>query len=112
MSINSITKKEDFFSALHGTKYRGVLLDLYSRENGMGTSRLGIIISKKNLRRAVDRNLVKRHIRIFFQKIQSHLEFRDYIFRYKLYQNFDRKSIRKIILDDFGLLTLKYSVVR
>jgi len=41
--------------------------------NGMEQARLGMAIAKKNLNRAVDRNLVKRTVRESFRANQSHL---------------------------------------
>jgi len=43
------------------------------RDNGLGYARLGLAIAKKNIRRAVDRNRVKRLVRESFRHWQSHL---------------------------------------
>ncbi len=43
------------------------------RENDVQQARLGLAISKRNLRRAVDRNLVKRLARESFRRYQSQL---------------------------------------
>jgi ribonuclease P protein component len=43
-------------------------LTVLARPNGTGTARLGLAISKKSLRRAVDRNRVKRIVREAFRQ--------------------------------------------
>jgi ribonuclease P protein component len=43
-------------------------LTVLARANGTGTARLGLAISKKSLRRAVDRNRVKRILREAFRQ--------------------------------------------
>lgn len=43
------------------------------RANGRGKSRLGLAISKKNCRRAVDRNLIKRMVRESFRRHRGRL---------------------------------------
>ncbi|MDO3387685.1 ribonuclease P protein component [Gilvimarinus sp. SDUM040013] len=46
---------------------------MLSRPNAEQPARLGLIIAKKNIRRAVDRNRVKRLIRESFREHQQHL---------------------------------------
>jgi len=52
---------------------------LLARENGLDFPRLGIIVSKKVSKRAVDRNRIKRVIRESFRQIQDSLPQRDII---------------------------------
>jgi len=49
------------------------LFTILYRPNGMEQARLGMAIAKKNLNRAVDRNLIKRTVRESFRLSQSHL---------------------------------------
>lgn len=46
-------------------------LTLLARANGLSHPRLGLAISKKNVRRAVDRNRIKRQIRERFRAFQD-----------------------------------------
>ncbi|MBU2884213.1 ribonuclease P protein component [Gilvimarinus agarilyticus] len=46
---------------------------MLSRSNDDQTARLGLVIAKKNIRFAVDRNRVKRLIRESFRQHQQHL---------------------------------------
>ena len=52
---------------------------LLARESGLDSPRLGIIVSKKVSKRAVDRNLIKRLIRESFRSNQAQLPKRDII---------------------------------
>ncbi len=52
---------------------------LLARESGLDSPRLGIIISKKVSKRAVDRNLIKRLVRESFRFNQAQLPYRDII---------------------------------
>ncbi len=49
------------------------LFTILYRPNGLEQARLGMAIAKKNLNRAVDRNLIKRTVRESFRLRQSHL---------------------------------------
>ena len=48
-------------------------LTLLSRNNGRGFARLGLAVSKRHIRRAVDRNRLKRLIRESFRANQQQL---------------------------------------
>jgi ribonuclease P protein component len=52
---------------------------ILSRANGLDHPRIGFIISKKNIRRAVKRNLVRRIIRESFRLNQENLPAHDII---------------------------------
>ncbi len=52
---------------------------ILSRANGLDHPRIGFIISKKNIRRAVKRNLVRRIIRESFRLNQNNLPAQDMI---------------------------------
>jgi ribonuclease P protein component len=51
------------------------------RANGLEIARLGLIVPKRHLSLAVDRNRVKRMIREWFRHRQSSLEGRDVLVR-------------------------------
>ncbi len=60
-----------------------------SRENNIGFPRLGIIVAKRNLKRSVDRNLIKRIIRESFRLNKARLPANDFII-------IVRKPIKKV----------------
>ncbi len=49
------------------------------RARSFGNARLGLIVARKNARRAVDRNRIKRIIRESFRKTQKQLGCYDYV---------------------------------
>jgi len=51
------------------------------RENGLGLSRLGLIVPKRFIPLSVDRNLMKRHVREWFRLRQAALKGRDVLVR-------------------------------
>lgn len=53
---------------------------LLARNNTLSSPRLGFIIAKKNIRRAVQRNRIKRLTRDFFRRHQHDLPSLDIIF--------------------------------
>ena len=55
------------------------MFTLLRRENRMGYPRLGMVVAKRNARRAVDRNTVKRMIRESFRACKAGLEVCDYV---------------------------------
>ncbi len=55
------------------------MFTLLRRENSMGYPRLGMVVAKRNARRAVDRNTVKRMIRESFRACKAGLEVCDYV---------------------------------
>ena len=68
-----IKKQEDFARvARHGRVFRGKLFHVKYVENGevagATCSRLGMAVPKKKIKRAVDRNLVKRRLRDIYRK--------------------------------------------
>ena len=52
---------------------------MLARSNGQGSARLGLAVSKKHLRRAVDRNRVKRIARESFRLIHAQAQGIDFI---------------------------------
>ena len=76
-----------FARLLQGRRRPGDCLELaISRNTGEGctTGRLGIVVAKKNLPRAVDRNALKRIVREAFRNERSTLPPRDLLVRLRL----------------------------
>lgn len=55
------------------------MFTLLRRENRVGYPRLGMVVAKRNARRAVDRNAVKRMIRESFRMRKARLAASDYV---------------------------------
>jgi ribonuclease P protein component len=70
------------------------LASIYARPNACGHARLGLLVSKKAMKRAVARNRVKRLVRESFRVHQSELKAYDiiYVARSKL-QLTDNKEV-------------------
>ena len=49
------------------------------RENTIGYPRLGIVVAKRNVKRSVDRNIIKRIIRESFRMCKTKLPPNDYV---------------------------------
>ena len=77
--------KTDEFSSVFGFRraIRGKLLMLHyqPRPEGSNEARLGLVVGKKLLKRAVDRNRVKRIIREQFRRVRPELPALDLIVR-------------------------------
>ena len=73
---------------------------ILSRANGLDHPRIGFIISKKNIRRAVKRNLVRRIVRESFRLNQENLPAHDMIIM-------ARKGAGEISSDDLHRLAKK-----
>jgi ribonuclease P protein component len=76
-------RKTDEFSSVFRFKclQRGNCLDLYARPNDLAFPRLGLVVPKRILARAVDRNRVRRILREAFRLAQAGLGGLDVIFR-------------------------------
>ncbi len=59
----------------------GRYLNVYAKPNAINTARLGIVVGKKQLRTAVERNLAKRIVRDVFRLQRPNLPMLDYIVR-------------------------------
>jgi len=77
--------KTDEFSSVFGFRraIRGKLLMLHyqPRPDGLNDARLGVVVGKKLLKRAVDRNRVKRIVREQFRRERPNLPACDLIVR-------------------------------
>jgi ribonuclease P protein component len=78
-------RKTDEFSSVFRFKClrRGIYMDLYARPSGLAYPRLGLVVPKKVLARAVDRNRVKRILREVFRLMQAEISGLDVIIRLK-----------------------------
>lgn len=63
-----IRSGEEFRLALAANFYRNKWFVIYARENRAGSSRLGMIVSKKVVHHSVNRNFAKRLIRETFRQ--------------------------------------------
>ncbi len=62
-----------------GSAYRGKLLSVHAYPNGLGTSRLGLSVSKK-VGNAVTRNAVRRRLKeIFYSEVSNVCEDLDFV---------------------------------
>ena len=57
----------------HSTRSSDANLTIFGRPNSLGNARLGLAISKKQLKLAVDRNRIKRLVRESFRQHQTKL---------------------------------------
>jgi ribonuclease P protein component len=64
-----------------GRRVRGSCLSVQVRSNGLPIARLGLIVPKRHLPRAVDRNRVKRALREWFRCRQDSLRGQDVLVR-------------------------------
>jgi ribonuclease P protein component len=65
-----------------GRRYKGTqYLTMQARGNGLDIARIALIIPKRHLPRAVDRNRVKRLLREWFRTNQAHLKGNDVLLR-------------------------------
>lgn len=82
---DSKLRKTDDFSSVFRFKrvQRGTNLDIFFRENELGHARLGLIVPKKLLPRAVDRNRIRRVLREAFRLTQVELGGLDVVIRLK-----------------------------
>ncbi|NCO00188.1 ribonuclease P protein component [Candidatus Falkowbacteria bacterium] len=72
---NRIGRNKDFDRAFKlGQSFYDKILGLKTVENGLAVSRLGILVSTKVSKRAVDRNLIKRQIRAIVKNEWSNLK--------------------------------------
>lgn len=82
---NSKLRKTDDFSSVFRFKrvHRGANLDIFFSQNGLPYPRLGLIVPKKILARAVDRNRTRRVLREAFRLGQPGLGGLDVVIRVK-----------------------------
>lgn len=88
--------KTDDFSSVFALRHRLVLgsIWVFSAENNLHHSRLGLVVSKKCARKAVDRNLMKRCLREWFRLNVFRLPEKDFIIQVR--QPFTRQDFPEI----------------
>ena len=72
-SSRRLLRPEEYDVVFNSREYsvnNGLLLVL-AKKNNLGFNRLGLIVGKKSLRKAVDRNRIKRQLRESFRQLDS-----------------------------------------
>jgi ribonuclease P protein component len=64
-----------------GRRFRGARFSLYGRPNAAGLARIALVVPKKLVPRAVDRNRIRRIARETFRLYQEHLVGLDLVVR-------------------------------
>ena len=80
------------------------MLHYQPRAEGMNDPRLGLVVGKKQLKKAVDRNIFKRVIREQFRLCRAELPADDLVVRLAVKPV---KTKRKIVADEFLMLVKK-----
>ena len=100
-------RKTDEFSSVFAFRrsLRGRNFELLSRPTSGSSARIGIVVAKKNVRSAVNRNLVKRIVRESFRSARPALPVRDIVVRVVLrIDTPDRQALREEIDNLFARL--------
>ena len=94
-----ITKARDYSHTFqNGSHIQGKFWRLTTNDSGNSNSRLGLAISKKVYKRAVDRNLFKRLARETFRQNQEDLESLDFVVMIKKTARATNKAIIQDLL--------------
>ncbi|OSI10187.1 ribonuclease P protein component [Neisseria zoodegmatis] len=90
-----LLKTDDFSSVFAFKKQRtaSMLQVFFLPENGLPHARLGLVVSKKNAKRAHERNYMKRVIREWFRCNKETLPPHDFVVRVR--QRFDRSNAQE-----------------
>jgi ribonuclease P protein component len=100
-------RKTDEFSSVFAFRkaIRGKFFELLHRPNSSATARIGVVIAKKFVRSAVNRNLVKRIVRESFRLSRSKLPQQDIVVRVSVRIDVpDRRALRCEIDELFARL--------
>lgn len=100
-------RKTDEFSSVFAFRriLRGKHFELMHRPNSIATARIGVVIAKKHVRSAVNRNLVRRIVRESFRLSRSKLLQRDIVVRVSARVDVpDRRALRGEIDELFARL--------
>ena len=90
-------RKTDEFSSVFAFRktLRGRHFDLLHRPNSVDTARLGVVIAKKFVRSAVNRNLIRRIVRESFRLSRANLPQRDIVVRVSVrVDTIDKRALR------------------
>ena len=89
-----ITKPRDYAHIFqHGMNSQGKFWKLIASHSGQENPRLGLAISKKICKRAVDRNLFKRIARETFRKHRDDFELLDFVVMIKKMPNTNNQEL-------------------
>lgn len=100
-------RKTDEFSSVFAFRktIRGKHFSMLHRPNSADTARLGVVVAKKFVRSAVNRNLVKRIVRESFRLSRRKLPQRDIVVRVSVRMDTpDRRVLREEIDELFACL--------
>ena len=84
-----------------GRRFKGNMLLVQVRQNGLELPRLGLIVPKRFIRRSVDRNILKRQVREWFRLHQAFFKGRDVLVRLS-----GPRAMDKILAEDLNRLAL------
>ena len=72
-SIHRLLRSKEYDVVFNSSEYSvsNELLLVLAKKNNLGFNRLGLIVGKKSLRKAVDRNRIKRQLRESFRQLDS-----------------------------------------
>lgn len=101
-------RKTDEFSSVFAFRrtLRGRHFDVLHRPNSAATARIGVVVAKKFVRSAVNRNLIRRIVRESFRLSRARLPQRDIVVRVSARMVvFDRQALRGEIDELFARLT-------
>ena len=94
-----ITKARDYTHIFkHGMNSQGKFWKLIVSPSGQANPRLGLAISKKICKRAVDRNLFKRIARETFRKHRDDFDLLDFVVMIKNMPNTNNKELASDLL--------------
>lgn len=98
-SCFGLKTKRDFDNVFtKNTKRHTQFFVVYQSDNGLDNARLGVVISKRACKRAVDRNAARRVARESFRHIVRELPARDYVIcaRYSV-ANASKRELRQCL---------------
>ena len=108
---NILQQSEDISRTLKSKSVNTQHLSFYKKVNDLGISRIGLAIPKKNAKRAVDRNRIKRLIREVFRNTLSSQP-ADIVVKLQVpigkktkrkLREFERKQIRQELINHFQM---------